>query len=323
MHKPFICLTFASLLLFSGAGLKASEPNLPVHESFLFGGEFPDPSAGEYKSRPIGDNTNGDGLSNQGPTVGDFMGNWSTNHASSNNVYPRIIESSLSHPNHLPSSGGAVQLGRYGGSGSFNVSATRSHDAGPESFREWDPTPETWGSFLFDLDSAWIDSTSSMNVRISFARDNNASNREINFGVDSTNLFTVNRSGGGGGSDSYLGTDPLTAGTHLLVFQIIDRDELPGSTEEVNFWLNPDMSGGNLGPATGTITGWDFLRTAGDVNVFSQLNVSTSVANTNQFMTFDEFRLGTSLESVAIPEPGTLVLVGIALGGLLFFRRRR
>lgn len=39
---------------------------------------------------------------------------------------------------------------------------------------------------------------------------------------------------------------------------------------------------------------------------------------------FDEFRLGTTLgDVIAIPEPGTLALVGIALGSLLLFRRRR
>ena len=299
-----------------------ADATMITHEAFLFGGELPNTAAGEYKSRPVGDNTNGDGLSNQGPTVDNFMGTWSTNHATSNNVYPRVIESSLNYANHLPSSGGAVQLGRYGGSGGFTVSAARNHDAGGTDFREWEPTPQTWGSFLFDLDPAWINSSSSMNIRFSFARDNSASNREINFGVSGANLFSVSRSEGGGGSDSFQGTDALTSGTHLVVFQIIDRDQLPGTTEEVNFWLNPDLSSGNLGAATGTMTDWDFLRTSGDVNVFSNLRFETSVANINQFVYVDEFRLGTSMESVTIPEPGTLMLVGVALGSLLLFRRR-
>jgi hypothetical protein len=39
--------------------------------------------------------------------------------------------------------------------------------------------------------------------------------------------------------------------------------------------------------------------------------------------TYDEIRVSTSWEATAIPEPGTLALVGVALATLLLFRRRR
>jgi hypothetical protein len=47
-------------------------------------------------------------------------------------------------------------------------------------------------------------------------------------------------------------------------------------------------------------------------------NGSSTASNT-----FDEIRIGDSFSAVVIPEPGTLALVGIALGALAIFRRRK
>jgi len=62
-----------------------------------------------------------------------------------------------------------------------------------------------------------------------------------------------------------------------------------------------------------------------EISLSGHLNVHTldwSQRNFNPI--YDEIRFGTTMESVMpIPEPGTLVLVGIALGSLLLFRRRR
>ncbi|MCH8513665.1 MAG: PEP-CTERM sorting domain-containing protein [Kiritimatiellae bacterium] len=55
-----------------------------------------------------------------------------------------------------------------------------------------------------------------------------------------------------------------------------------------------------------------------------QTGGTQNYSNNTQTPRFDEFRMGTSLDSiVVIPEPGTLVLLGIALGTLMLFRRRK
>jgi hypothetical protein len=58
--------------------------------------------------------------------------------------------------------------------------------------------------------------------------------------------------------------------------------------------------------------------------------VTTGSANYIEFWNFanaggriGEFRMGSTYDSVTIPEPSTFALVGIALGALVFFRRRK
>ena len=50
---------------------------------------------------------------------------------------------------------------------------------------------------------------------------------------------------------------------------------------------------------------------------------SFSINANNTTSTTDSAGLFTGMQVVAIPEPSTLALVGIALGSLVFFRRRR
>lgn len=54
-----------------------------------------------------------------------------------------------------------------------------------------------------------------------------------------------------------------------------------------------------------------------DLNAFGVITYKDALESNRKWLQFRQF------EAVAIPEPGTLVLVGIALGSLLLFRRRR
>ena len=82
----------------------------------------------------------------------------------------------------------------------------------------------------------------------------------------------------------------------------------------VSIWFNPDFS--NLGAADFvSTTDTRFGRDGGTIS--SIVYFGDNVVNTQY--TIDEVRIAT----VAIPEPGTLMLVGIALGSLLLFRHRK
>lgn len=66
---------------------------------------------------------------------------------------------------------------------------------------------------------------------------------------------------------------------------------------------------------------WDYTATASLGGSFTGIGFRNGGGQSN--FRSDEFRLGTTWEAVAIPEPSTFALVGIALGSLLLFRRRK
>jgi hypothetical protein len=87
------------------------------------------------------------------------------------------------------------------------------------------------------------------------------------------------------------------------------------ASTEFSLWLNPsDLTNINAGNAT--FTSGTFNGTVAD-------QVGVSVFG-NRGGIVDEFRVGSSLgDVVVIPEPSSLALIGLALGAVALFRRRR
>ena len=101
--------------------------------------------------------------------------------------------------------------------------------------------------------------------------------------------------------------------TYLAVGRLSKSDE-SGNYDQLSVLLNPDSL---TEPATwGATTTENIGISSVDTLVF-RVGGGTSFA-----YSVDEFRVGTSYDAVVIPEPGTLVLLGLALGSLLLFRRR-
>jgi hypothetical protein len=118
-------------------------------------------------------------------------------------------------------------------------------------------------------------------------------------------------SNGDGNGLSTVSSTPTSSNTYMIVFRVDFSDQNNG--DNLTFWLNPEA--GISAPATGGIS-------LTNTRNFTFNNIEMRAVNGN--VVFDEFRMGTTWESVAaIPEPGTLALVGIALGSLVLFRRRK
>lgn len=112
------------------------------------------------------------------------------------------------------------------------------------------------------------------------------------------------------------GMNATLGSTHLLVLRATKGAGASPSDSSVDFWLDPtfsDLSTGTPDYQSGTISKW-----GRDDQSFNGLYLNSGTRNY-----IDEIRVGESLEDLnLIPEPGTLVLVGIALGCLMIFRRR-
>lgn len=106
----------------------------------------------------------------------------------------------------------------------------------------------------------------------------------------------------------------LTGGDFLIVAKLESDD----GTLTVSASAFPSTGSVGAEPAT-----WDISTTstsADHVKNMLYMNVLMQGASGN--IGFDEFRVGTTYISV-IPEPSTLVLLGIALGSVFLFRRRK
>ena len=113
------------------------------------------------------------------------------------------------------------------------------------------------------------------------------------------------------------GANASLGATHLLVLRATKGSGSEPDNSSVDFWLDPtfsDLSTGTPTYQSGAISKW-----GRDNQSFNGLYLNSGTRNH-----IDEIRVGESLADLSvIPEPGTLVLVGIALGGLLLFRRKK
>jgi hypothetical protein len=159
----------------------------------------------------------------------------------------------------------------------------------------------------------------------------------LSWGNDpANNTFIVGGFVDGGGSGLQLGYDDSAGdGTPDIVLRSggvnyqIEADAPANSTRYLLVKL--DVAGGN-----DTVSVWnspaDVLSLGAPDVVFNSFNVSDSTAPFTQskyespaqsgVAYFDEILLGTTLEAI-IPEPTSMSLIALGLGGLLAIRRRK
>jgi hypothetical protein len=207
----------------------------------------------------------------------------------------------------------------------FNVG---SEDGNPGQFLNYGHTSGTTSFFTADLPSSiglseigdWAQI--SLDIR---SGTGSSGNRIMRFGLFESGDTLAESRGffvAGGGNNSRLAADLSTVSDEFLV---------NGPSVSTG-----DITGSNI---TG---GWDsaFLRiekTAADqftlTSTFAGLTFDPFIVTSTSDFQLDQLRIGIFNRSItmeidnlvvtAIPEPGTLALVGIALGSLLLFRRRK
>ena len=291
--KPFLFASTAALALFH------AEATLLVHEPFLTGG------APNYTVDAT--------IKNTAPTSTGFTGNWS-DPSLADAVDFRVRGTSLAYANDqtLDVSGGALEHYRSSGSAAAkNMNRALSY-AMPQN-------SELWGSFLFTYSSGTA-------FTFSLTYGSGQSTRPFDFILASNTLTAA--PGGAVATDVQSGTlSPDT--TYMALFKAVDSTGGPSSVYDAyTFWINPVVTNteGDLGASLGS--GFGVIRELTAVNGTSANYTGASLVASlaaGQSFKVDEIRLGTSLADVmpyTIPEPGTLALLGIALGSLLLFRRR-
>lgn len=129
-------------------------------------------------------------------------------------------------------------------------------------------------------------------------------------------------------------TEGLNAGANFVVVRSVYDNGIntAGNPNQAFYdvtqiWINPTIAASetptlaDLG--TANATGFGIMRSFGGSGIalsYDSLNFRHSLNSGS--VKVDEFVMTQSIgDIVAIPEPGTLALVGIALGSLLLFRR--
>ncbi|MCC5849359.1 MAG: PEP-CTERM sorting domain-containing protein [Verrucomicrobia bacterium] len=154
---------------------------------------------------------------------------------------------------------------------------------------------DEWRGFL-DTRSG----TDGLNVRIGVGLVNNTStNLQVRLG--GTNLDT--------------GVALSENTTYFVVFR--QDYDASGVLTDFSVWLNPS----DLTTETVPTVSYDNL-TLGSGG-FTGFSLQKDDLSGGEHPSFDEVRIGTTWEVVAIPEPSTLILLGISLGSVALFRRRR
>ena len=131
-------------------------------------------------------------------------------------------------------------------------------------------------------------------------------------------LLTESGTGSGDADDiSFVDSGlNLASGTNFVQLRIEQRHVTNQNQSKYELWLNPTSLSD---PADFTHFESFGLATNNNGFGFDSFGISQSL-NGEQSVFVDELYLG---EVSAIPEPGTLVLVGITLGALMLFRKRR
>ncbi|WAC18729.1 PEP-CTERM sorting domain-containing protein [Luteolibacter sp. SL250] len=127
------------------------------------------------------------------------------------------------------------------------------------------------------------------------------------------------RAGAGDSGTSSSGTALSNGNTTFLVARISTDGTTgaAGTYDKIELWVNPTST--TLGTADAFVDGSLDLATTTGIDWFGIRTVNLDAGDN---FIFDEFRVGTTLESVVVPEPGTISLT-LALAGALAFRRRR
>ncbi|MCC5844184.1 MAG: PEP-CTERM sorting domain-containing protein [Verrucomicrobia bacterium] len=175
---------------------------------------------------------------------------------------------------------------------------------------------EIWGSFIMSTGNTSGDAALSL---FQAASPTASSNALASIGlINSGDARLIGGRTMDGGGNIGLVTSNVTVNQQNLYIFRITIDTNAGQVESGTFWINPTITAGMTVGDLGT--GWSAGLTNTGLAGVASIGLYTTGTNA---AVFDEIRLGTTLDSVAvIPEPGTLALVGIALGSLVLFRRR-
>lgn len=252
-------------------------------------------------------------LSNNDP-IGTGAGGIS--HFSGNSTALDWVSSGLTHSALNNETGGAIFHDRDSGN--------RTTSSSDPSFLPLDPfTPSSPG------DTFWIAGLIQYNDpgSVTVAFNNGEAVNRWGFGIDSSNnVIAVGAVGAGAATNNDTGVDAVADGsTYLFLARGTVGTGTSPTDSQLDFWFNPSdtSSVGALGGATWSTSGSGskFGRHNGGGND-TYTTVSYSFNATSSAV--DEIRFGNSFEDViGVPEPGTLSLVGLALGSLLFARRHR
>ena len=288
---------------------------LLLYDGFAAGGEFP--GAGQYQSSPASTNgSNNDSLFGQSPELTGFDGGNDWGGVPVNNfaatVYPRVNNTGLTYQD-LVTTPGSVEIFRDGSTSGDSFKRI-SRNTEPDSIGDGGDPERFFMSALYRFTPG-----NEGYIRIDTIGPGDAPDRNHSIGFNSSGQFTTLTDGTPDGATAGI----FNAGaTHMVVVEYIDPGFGAPDPREVNFWINPvDLTDPNAGAeATGTFaTNWAAGNIFGSLTLIAQ----TGDGLENPSFEFDEIRIGHSWDVVTpIPEPGSLVLLGIALGSLWVFRRR-
>jgi len=185
-------------------------------------------------------------------------------------------------------------------------------------------------SFLFN------DANTSGNFNFGFTDSTGGSNTAsgpylgIQFSSGSgQGMQAVSGANGGSKTSNFFGNNQYSANTdYLIVGKILTfADGSSFDTIAFNLYAAGDTVALTDPGAAGNFTysyGAAGMSGSADRITFSSSNLGNDFSgNQSSSMITDELRIGDTWGSVAIPEPSTLVLVGLALGSLALFRRRK
>jgi hypothetical protein len=179
---------------------------------------------------------------------------------------------------------------------------------------------EFWGRFLWNPEGESgtfsQEITFNVNGRGTATNDGGEDQFSIRIGgtANQSHIVAFNRNTQGGFGDLVS----LSANTtHYVLFQVL-VDRTPSGAETLRMWIDPDNLGNIQNGIADSAASLDFM---GSGDALSNLYVRMNTAEQGMI---DELVMGDSMYDVGvIPEPSTLVLVGLAFLSLAVFRKRR
>ncbi|MCC5851030.1 MAG: PEP-CTERM sorting domain-containing protein [Verrucomicrobia bacterium] len=307
------------LVMLTGMFTSALQADLLLYDGFAAGGE--NPGSGEYQTEPNSTNgTNNNALHGQSPSALGFSTNdeWRNLDTVAGTVHPRAINNGLtwsdSSGNSLITSPGAAEIFRSGTQSGADYNAQFKR-ATRKIVGIDGPSGEFYLSGLFQFKAG-------VEGRLKIFTTGAGDDRSHYIGFsDAGNLI-----GGSFNNDLRNAAAPAentsaetfaADTTHFVVARFVDGGF---GNRTVDLWINP-----NDITSQGTAD-YTFDANYFDGHTFDSITIGAHMGKnvSNPSFIIDEVRVGTTWDSVTpIPEPGTLILLGISLGTLWLFRRRK
>ena len=211
-------------------------------------------------------------------------------------------DAGLTYPGLSPSATGGAMVYDFGG-GTGSRSATQA-----DAFLDY-------GDFaagqVFEFSALLRVERADFNS-VSVAFNSGSVVNNVSLGVNATNMFAT--AWMDGGTTTVTGPEWSLDTTHAFLMRVTQGTGASPTNSLVEVWFNPDYS--NLGAADFTSTSDTRIGRGGAGNAYTGVTYSGGTIGDARVI-WDEVQV------VAIPEPGTLALIGIALGCLMAFRRRK